>query len=68
MVCPQPSTVPSQQCIDDHHGTVTSPLTQQPLNIIQALTQQINLNQIASTAEDIKPASDFKTAVARGEI
>jgi len=68
MAGPQPSTGPSQQCIEDHPGTVPSPLTQQLLSITQAPTQQINLNQAAPTADDIKPASDFKTAAARGEI
>ena len=41
----QPSTGPSQQCIEDRPGTVPEPLTQQLLSIIQTLIQQSNSKQ-----------------------
>ena len=64
----RPYLGPSQQCIEDRPGTVPSPPLQQLLSVLQALNQQISLNQVPFNTE--QPVSSFfsKTIGAGGGI
>ena len=43
---------PSQRCIEDRPGTVPQPVTQQLINLLQVLNQQINPSQVAFPEQD----------------
>ena len=47
------STGPSQQYIEDRHGTISEPLTKQLLNLIQTLIQQNSQNQTQNQRQPI---------------
>ena len=48
---------PSQPYIEDRPGSVPSPLTQQLLSLLQALNQQISLNQAPNTPFSLSEGS-----------